>query len=66
MRVDKTLMDINRFDDLIVNEMSNFLTCNRVIFDNTDSSSFMNEVDEFTDLCNQIINLVTNEEWHQL
>lgn len=66
MRVDKTLMDINRFDDLIVNEMSNFLNCNRVIFDNTDSSSFMNEVDEFTDLCNQIINLVTNEKWHQL
>lgn len=66
MRVDKTLMDINRFDDLIVNQMSNFLSSNRVIFDNTDSSSFMNEVDEFTDLCNQIINLVTNEEWHQL
>ena len=66
MRVDKTLMDINRFDDLIVNQMSNFLSSNRVIFDNADSSSFMNEVDEFTDLCNQIINLVTNEEWHQL
>lgn len=66
MRVDKTLMDINRFDDLIVNQMSNFLSSNRVIFDNTDSSSFMNEVDEFTDLCNQIINLVTNEKWHQL
>ncbi len=66
MRVDKTLMDINRFDDLIVNQMSNFLSSNRVIFDNTDSSSFMNEVDEFTDLCNQIINLVTDEEWHQL
>jgi len=57
MRVDKTLMDINRFDDLIVNQMSNFLSSNRVIFDNADSSSFMNEVDEFTDLCNQIINL---------
>ena len=66
MRVDKTLMDINRFDDLIVNQMTIFLNCNRVIFDNTDSSSFTNEVDEFTDLCNQIINLVTNEKWHQL
>ena len=66
MRVDKTLMDINHFDDLIVNQMTIFLNCNRVIFDNTDSSSFTNEVDEFTDLCNQIINLVTNEKWHQL
>lgn len=60
MRIDKTYMDINRFDDFIVDQMTVFLRCNRDIFNNDVFQSFTNLCGDFRELRSQNDNLISN------
>jgi len=60
MRIDKTFIDINRFDNFIVDHLQIFMKTNSDIFNNDVFQSFTNLCVDFRELRSENDNLIPN------